>query len=545
MGLWLKNLRLAANLSLIFLVVISLGQGCTGSNTLFKTENGNPINNLTASEAGNGSTYEGKLSFLNIQPGFKCEGQIAPKSMLFRNEEKKWFLTVNEKQKCASVSSQPVNDVNYTNGYTTFFYHSDEYNLDLKAPSISLGLPNYLQSFNVSALADVNSSDVTPGDGICANSLGQCSLKSALDEANATLNRPIVIELSPGVYKLTQTLETKANSIVVLHGSSAATTTLDGQNMALILLTSTGNGFGTTVINGLSLVNGKTANAFSGAAISNYGSLSLKNSIFTNNQSSNGAVYSGLYAFRGDLVVSNSRFDNNKGEGLTVFGAHSTTVSGSEFTNNIGNAGLFIQNGANNVVVKNSTFAYNASGGIYIFECHVKCEFENNTIAHNGAFGMGVNYSTTSPVTVFVKNSTIVHNGMSAANGQNIYFTLSGATALATLNISNSIIDSAGSGRSNCSFGGIASSNTFISNSILDDSSCFAGPSNIFASSNLSPLANNGGPTQTMMPLVGSPAIDAGDNLTCAQGPDQRGFSRPVNKLGGGAICDIGAVEVQ
>lgn len=59
----------------------------------------------------------------------------------------------------------------------------------------------------------------------------------------------------------------------------------------------------------------------------------------------------------------------------------------------------------------------------------------------------------------------------------------------------------------------------------------------------LGPLANNGGPTQTMAVLVGSPAIDqippgsSGCGTTVAT--DQRGASRPQ-----GAGCDVGAFEV-
>jgi CSLREA domain-containing protein len=55
----------------------------------------------------------------------------------------------------------------------------------------------------------------------------------------------------------------------------------------------------------------------------------------------------------------------------------------------------------------------------------------------------------------------------------------------------------------------------------------------------LGPLADNGGPTQTMALLAGSPAIDAG---TACPPPsaDQRGLPRPS-----GAGCDSGAYEVQ
>jgi len=53
----------------------------------------------------------------------------------------------------------------------------------------------------------------------------------------------------------------------------------------------------------------------------------------------------------------------------------------------------------------------------------------------------------------------------------------------------------------------------------------------------LSPLANNGGFTQTMVLGAGSPAIDAGNNATCAS-TDQRGVKRPQ-----GPHCDMGAYE--
>jgi len=57
----------------------------------------------------------------------------------------------------------------------------------------------------------------------------------------------------------------------------------------------------------------------------------------------------------------------------------------------------------------------------------------------------------------------------------------------------------------------------------------------------LASLGNYGGPTQTMPPLPGSPAIDAGsDSVTNLFATDQRGFARLA-----GAHVDIGAVELE
>ena len=80
------------------------------------------------------------------------------------------------------------------------------------------------------------------------------------------------------------------------------------------------------------------------------------------------------------------------------------------------------------------------------------------------------------------------------------------------------------------------------------------GPTDIVPSVSLAqilgPLKNNGGPTQTLALVAGSPAIDAGnpngcqDNSGALLQTDQRGFPRNVDgNSDGTARCDIGAVE--
>jgi CSLREA domain-containing protein len=68
---------------------------------------------------------------------------------------------------------------------------------------------------------------------------------------------------------------------------------------------------------------------------------------------------------------------------------------------------------------------------------------------------------------------------------------------------------------------------------------CFGPGTALIADPLLGSLANNGGETDTMALLGGSPAINAGDPGKCPA-TDQRGLPRP--QLGG---CDIGAFEVQ
>jgi len=53
----------------------------------------------------------------------------------------------------------------------------------------------------------------------------------------------------------------------------------------------------------------------------------------------------------------------------------------------------------------------------------------------------------------------------------------------------------------------------------------------------LGTLADNGGPTDTLLPAAGSPLVDTGDTANCSA-TDQRGVPRPQ-----GSACDVGAVE--
>ena len=82
-----------------------------------------------------------------------------------------------------------------------------------------------------------------------------------------------------------------------------------------------------------------------------------------------------------------------------------------------------------------------------------------------------------------------------------------------------------------------ATGSTTVSYSIVQGG--YAGTGNLDLDPLLQPLNDNGGFTQTMSLGVGSPAVGAGDNASCAP-TDQRGVIRPQDP-----ICDMGAFEAQ
>ncbi|WP_395752543.1 choice-of-anchor Q domain-containing protein [Prosthecobacter sp.] len=146
--------------------------------------------------------------------------------------------------------------------------------------------------------------------------------------------------------------------------------------------------------------------------------------------------------------------------------------------------------------------------------------------------------------TLSLTHATVTLNGTTSTDAIN-----SGGGGIydefAALTLSNSIVagNTAGSGVPNgkdilCDLGSVTRQGANLVQDYADfGGTTQSGPAFTNAAPNLSALASNGGPTQTLLPNAGSPAIDAavGSSSTA----DQRGLSRPQ-----GSAADIGAAEV-
>ena len=215
------------------------------------------------------------------------------------------------------------------------------------------------------------------------------------------------------------------------------------------------------------------------------------------------------------------------GNGGGIFNMGTLNVKDSTLSGNTAaNMGGGILNGGT-LTVTGSTLVDNHAGwtGGGIWSENYNLKVINSTLQGNSAdsYGGGI-YLRNGTLTLL--NSTL--SGNSAVNGGG------GLNISGTLNYANTII--AGSSTGGDCVSGTIGTNT---NNLVGDSSCSAGLS---GDPKLGVLADNGGPTQTMALLTGSPAIDAGLDAVCAADPvnnrDQRGATRPK-----GTHCDIGAFE--
>lgn len=336
--------------------------------------------------------------------------------------------------------------------------------------------------------------------------------------------------------------------------------TSDGSGGAIA--TSAGN---LTVRNSTFSGNSTKGLAFGGGAISGAGTLTVSNTIFASNSSGwfggavvnngwltvtdstftrNSALSGGaIYLRPGSAVVMSSRFAENTSAfaGGAIAGMGPLTVSGSSFANNSANTansdtdiGGAIS-GTGTVTVANSAFSGNTGGAI---EHTVGTLTVSNTTFFNNSRSTSGG-AITANAGLDVSNCTLSGNG--AASG--------GAIAVCPTQpcrgysdiLRNTIVANSPSGGNCCTscYGTL----TDGGHNLDSDGTCGLGPA---TDPLLDPagLANNGGQTETIALLAGSPAINAGDESTCIAAPvnnvDQRGYVRP----GTGAVnCSIGAYE--
>ncbi|MDR3385649.1 MAG: choice-of-anchor Q domain-containing protein [Rudaea sp.] len=299
------------------------------------------------------------------------------------------------------------------------------------------------------------------------------------------------------------------------------------------------------------VISNRSGTGAGGMAI-RYGNATLTNAVVAGNSLSGGSGGAGLIIDGSRATLTNSTVSQNTaacssgycGGGLSIANGSTVVIIGSTISGNSAVASSPVADGAGGinaigsaVSVINSTIAGNAaSGNDFIAGALI----ESQTSA--GSYGM-----TLTNTTVSSNSATTTNAGAAFVAGG----ALIGIHSSASLTLHNSILSA-----NSASIVGDASAMPDLrikagafgaAFSLLGSSSSGpdSGNGNVFTDTpGLKPLANNGGDTQTMALMIGSPAIDAGSNalaVNAASQPlqtDQTGFSRIRN-----GVVDIGAFE--
>ncbi len=267
---------------------------------------------------------------------------------------------------------------------------------------------------------------------------------------------------------------------------------------------------GTITIND-SLIDSNTVTGSGGGIWNTGGSVNLTRTTVSNNRAYEGA---GINSYGINLQITNANVVNNITTGTHGGGVYinsgtayitNATISGNQAVGVAADGGGVYHNSNDNLTLTNVTLASNQAGarggGLYHYGNYAI--LTNVTIGNNTATMAGPAIYEDSPNTAVVQMKNSVVFGSAGNCDGNLFQSLG----------------------YNVSKGSCPSLNH------ATDQDNFAGDIAMGA------LAFNGGTfaMQTMLPLAGSPVIDAGDACSAT---DQRGIARPV-----GAACDIGAVE--
>jgi hypothetical protein len=346
---------------------------------------------------------------------------------------------------------------------------------------------------SASAAVTVNTTTDSNAPGGCAGAPGDCSLHQAI--AAAAPGETVVVPA--GTYPLTlggltitqaanvQGAGARATSVIVDGGTSANAFVVASPDQVTIsgMTISAGHVTGeqTDFLHGGAVLN------LAGSVLSLVG-VAVSGTTLEKTDASSGAVRGAGIANNGTLSIADSTVSGN---------TEVATESGSA---NQG-AGLF--NSGGTVSIVNTTFA------------------GNSQVATDGASSSGSAIENLGTEMTLLNVTVAGNSGAPAVDN------------IATVNVRNSIVANGASG--NCD-GTLTSQGSNLESS--DQCGLHAAGDQVGKDPLLGALLDNGGQTDTLALLPGSPAIDRGDTPACPP-TDQRGIARPQ-----GPACDVGAFEL-
>lgn len=309
------------------------------------------------------------------------------------------------------------------------------------------------------------------------------------------------------------------SSNVTLNNSDASKNSSSGSGgMAVV--------YGSLTLNN-STVKGNQATANGGAVENNATVTTNSGTMFDTNSAgqSGGAIHNNATA-----TINNAQIVNNSaatGGGIANGGTATvmtTTLANNTATNN----GAAIANTGGSLTVQGSTFNDNTAqngpgGGIYMSSGSGGVNVTNSTFTRNHAnpYGAGIaNNSTTVTPTL---NFVTIMNNFGITNGVSI----SGGAIL-----KNSIVYYA-NGPADCNATVVSQGNNVMASCVP------AGTNDTPTAPENAPLANNGGPTQTIAQSTSSPAFGRVPLAACVPAVDQRGYVRGIYPS-----CMSGAFEL-
>ena len=189
-------------------------------------------------------------------------------------------------------------------------------NTPTPAPDAVLALTDILVDSTADAV------DANPGDGACDDGAGNCTLRAAIMEANATAGA-VAITLPAGTYTLTiaaagpngaETGDLNITDELIVEGAGAETTIVDGGGLDRVFRVRKDNN---VAISGVTVRNGGGSN---GGGISNSGPMTLTDVTVSGNTADvgGGGIVNGGTLTMTNVTVTGNTADLGGGIAVTV-----------------------------------------------------------------------------------------------------------------------------------------------------------------------------------------------------------------------------------
>ena len=315
------------------------------------------------------------------------------------------------------------------------------------------------------------------------------------------------------------------------------------------------NSSGTVIVFGSTISNNEES-GFGGGGLNNNsnGPMTIEDSVISGNISDqrggginnngNGTLTITRTMITGNMVLGNDR----DGGGISKNSGGAVTITDSTISDNTASGsggGIHNNSSGDPLTIVRSTISGNTAtedGGGINNNSSGQIDITNSTISGNMAGIDGGGISNNSRGEINLTNATVAFN-TAGGLGNGVFSVLVGGTVNnvpvpgGPINLTNTIM--ADNGAANCAGAGVSTPLISLGSNLDTDGTCnFNATGDISnADAMLGPLQDNGGLTFTHEVLLGSAAIDKGDD-TAAPATDQRGVDRPQ-----GAASDIGAFE--
>ena len=402
----------------------------------------------------------------------------------------------------------------------------------------------------------IDAADVEIGDGLCRDHRGYCTLRAAVQEANAQPGQQ-TIALGTSLHYLVldgdgedaaATGDLDVTDDVIIEGVDADTTIVEAQaydrvfdvaeNVSLTLsdVTVRGGRRGSVVDSDV----GGGLRAADGAFVV------LSRAIFEDNAVLLGGGGIGLLGGTSSgatLLAAGSTFRRNgagvrpsvpgSGGAIHATGHSSIQLLDCSLEDNVADLGAAIDSAFGAATIERSTIVGHQSGNDTLrFRNAEPVRIENSSIVDN-ASDLTI-WSAAGSATTTFQNTTITGNTARIAIVN--FYPLFADVRLRNSVLFNSVTEAECMAVESLGHNAIAAGSPGFC-------TAWGATDLIVADPLLGVLRDNGGSTRTRMPLAGSPLRDAGDDANCPA-LDQRRAARPQDGDGNGvAHCDIGAVE--